>query len=138
MGATPQQALAVCGSLRTTVERLEQLRGIAVVVVGGAPTYRRSFPSPSVLRPDLRPPVLTRRAVDEVSQPVVAAERRALRSLDQVAYVDPVPLLCRATCSPFFGGRWRYLDGYDLNQYGARLLTTEIARAVDQAVAQPG
>lgn len=121
-------------ALRTTVERL-RARGVAVVVVGGAPLYRTSFPSPSILRPSTEAPVVARAAVDALHDPVVAAERRALRGLELVAYVDPVPVLCRSTCSPVFRGQWRYLDGYDLNQPGSHLLAPALGRAVDGALA---
>ena len=120
-------------ALNVTLRSLHE-RGVPVVVVGAPPGYRGTFPTPSILRPSLEPPVRSRAAVDATHDPVVAAERKAVAGIPGVAYIDPVPILCRRTCTPVQSGRWLYYDAFHLNNRGSRLLVPALSAAIDRVV----
>lgn len=131
------EAVAVWGAgMVSLLDRLQEA-DVAVVVVASVPDYGTRFPrlGLSVVRPDLTPPTLSRRAVDAARSDVLVVERRAVAGRDGVVLVDPVPVLCDDSCRPFRDGRWWYYEPAHLNVQGALQLTGVVDAAIGEAVA---
>lgn len=124
--------------LRRTIDRLQRM-GIPTIVVGSIPDFGTDFPRDrlSVVHPDVTAPSLDRSAVDAARREELDAVRSGVGGRADVALVDPVPVLCSGSrCDAAGPQGWRYLGPVDLTASGARQLSDDLQRAIDDVLSR--
>ena len=111
-------------------------RGIPTVVVGPIPDFGPGFPRTrfSLVVPDPAVPHLDRSAIERERAAVVAVEQGVVAGHAAARWLDPLPRLCPATCTPLRDGRWTYLERASLTNAASELLAGDLEQHLRELV----